>query len=179
MSKQATTLICAGLSGLAALSAVWLTQPASAGAGSEVVAPARTASTLKLDVDFSPFFLLDFNRNGVRVVHDVRKAAPSKGDQTIFHDKLLRDGRAVGHEDGACTVTRITPTADPIKLNCVGSVVLPRGQITFQGFATAAPAKHLVVTGGTGRFARSAGRVTLTEFGDGTGSLVVHLTQPS
>jgi hypothetical protein len=179
MSKRVTTAVCAGLSGLAALSAVWLTQPASADAGKQAEPATRTASTLDLDVDFSPFFLLDFRPNGVRVVRDIRKAAPSKGDQTIFHDKLLRDGRGVGHDDGSCTVTKIAATADPIKLACSLSVVLPRGQIALAGFATAAPDKHLVVTGGTGRFARAAGRATLTEFGDETGSLVIHLSQPS
>ncbi len=178
MSKRVTTAICAALSGLAALSAVWLTQPASADAERQAEAT-RTASTLEFDVQFSPFFLLDFGPNGVRVVRDIRKSAPSKGDQTIFHDKLLRDGRRVGHDDGVCTVTKIVATADPIKLACSLSVVLPRGQITLAGFASAAPDKHLVVTGGTGRFARAAGRATLTEFGNDTGSLVIHLAQPS
>jgi hypothetical protein len=177
MSKPVTAAIAVGLSGLAAVAAVGLTQPADpADAGP---APARTASTLKLDVHFSPFLLLDFGANGVRVVRDPRKAAPSKGDQTIFHDQLLRNGKAVGHEDGVCTVTKLTAGADPIKLSCSVSVVLPGGQLAFQGFATAAPTKHLVVTGGSGRYARAAGRVNLTEFGDGTGSLVVHLRQPS
>ena len=89
MSKRGTTVICAGLSGLVALSAVWLTQPASADAGS-------------------------------------RRTHPRQA-----------------------------------------------------GFASAAPDRHLVVTGGTGRFARAAGRATLTEFGKDTGSLVIHLAQPS
>ena len=44
--------------------------------------------------------------------------------------------------------------------------------------ATENPARHLVVTAGTGRYLGAQGDVLLTEFGDGTGSVVFHFARP-
>src|SRR5689334_23382205 len=77
-------------------------------------------STISLGVRFSGFFLLDFSATGVRQVTSFQDPFdPSRGDQTMFRDELVRNGRTVGHDGGTCTVTDFVPTdADPIKLAC-------------------------------------------------------------
>jgi hypothetical protein len=136
--------------------------------------------TLSLQLESSSFFLLDFRADGVREVTSFQDPFdPSRGDQTIFRDRLLRHGEPVGFSGGACTVTGIElADADPIKVNCVASYELPEGQITTQGLTTNNPIKRLPITGGTGRYSGAAGEGTFTENGDGTGSVVFRLTRP-
>jgi hypothetical protein len=116
--------------------------------------------TIRLDVEFSPFFLADIGDQG-----------PSLGDATIFSDKLLRNGRQVGQEGGSCTIVDVTQGS----VNCVGTVKLRDGQLTFQGLTTAAPTKELVVTGGTGAYLGAEGSATLVENPDQTGTLTLRL----
>jgi hypothetical protein len=142
-------------------------------------AAAQGGTTITLGVRFSGFFLLDFSANGVRQVTSFQDPFdPSRGDQTMFRDQLLRGSSVVGHDDGSCTVTEFVPAdADPIKLACQVTFELPEGQISTQGAATNNPVKPLAITGGTGRYVGAAGDVVLTEFPDGTGAVVFHLVR--
>ncbi len=153
--------------------------PASASAGATDETTGGGTTTLTFDVQFSPFFMLDFGPTGVREVTSFQDPFDvSRGDQVIFRDQLLRRGEPIGHTNGACTVTEFVPTAtDPIKLNCQMSIELPNGQVTAQGAATNNPVKPLAVTGGTGRYTGASGSLTLTEFGNGTGRLALQLTR--
>ncbi|TMM35677.1 MAG: hypothetical protein E6F99_18865 [Actinobacteria bacterium] len=173
MNKRLTAL-------LAGLGALVL---AATGAAVGMLTPAQAApagSTLTLDVNFAPFFLLDFGPDGVHEVTSFQQPFdPSRGDQVMFRDELLRHGRVVGHDGGACTVTEFVPAdADKIKLTCQVTFELPEGVITTQGVATENPAKHLVITAGTGRYLGAQGDVLLTEFPDNTGSVVFHFARP-
>jgi hypothetical protein len=69
---------------------------------------------------------------------DLGAAGPSLGDQFVFTDDLLQDGRSVGTDHGTCTVTRITGTAPArtVTDQCLVTLVLERGQIAVQGAAT-------------------------------------------
>jgi hypothetical protein len=135
-------------------------------------------STLSFDVAFSPFFLIDFSKDGVRSVDDIRQSDPSKGDVSVFQDKLLRSGKAVGRQAGTCTITALDPAAEaPLQLSCTVTFEVPGGTIASQGLATNAAVKHLAITGGTGRYVGAQGEATLTEFGDDTGSVVFHLAK--
>jgi hypothetical protein len=173
--NKATASLIAALGALTLAAVAWF-------AGPLAPAPAQagnTSATLSFDVRFSPFFLLDFRPDGVREITSFQdpNLDPSKGDQTIFRDELLRRGRVVGHESGACVATDDPSAAGVLPISCQMTVELPQGQITAQGAASNDPAKHLAITGGTGRYTGAAGELVLTEFGNDTGSLVVHLAQ--
>lgn len=119
------------------------------------------AKTLRFDVRFSPFHLVDADGDG----------ATSLGDYTVFHDILLRDGQQVGDEGGTCPIVDIQQGL----IHCTGTIRLPGGQLTFQGLTTTAPTKLMAITGGTGRYQGAAGEATLVEFGDDTGTLTIRL----
>ena len=124
--------------------------------------PANTkAKTLRFDVQFSPFHLVDADGDG----------APSLGDYPVFHDTLLVDGKEVGDEGGTCPIVDLEQGL----IHCTGTIRLHAGQITFQGLTTTAPTKQLAITGGTGRYQGAGGEATLVELGDGTGTLTVRL----
>jgi len=134
--------------------------------------------TLAFDVQFSGFFLLDFGPDGVREVTDLSQASPSRGDQIVFQDTLLRRGTQVGEGGGTCTVTAVVAPADPpILLSCQVTYQLPGGQIAAQGRASNDAVKTLAVVGGTGRYTGAGGTLVLTEFGneENTGSVVITL----
>ncbi|GEA89714.1 allene oxide cyclase barrel-like domain-containing protein [Cellulomonas cellasea] len=137
--------------------------------------------TLTFDVQFSGFFLLDFGPDGVREVTSITDPdlSPSRGDQIVFEDALLRGGREVGAGGGTCTVTAVVPADPPLALACQVSYQLPDGQITAQGRASNAPVKTLAVVGGTGRYVGASGELVLTELGneENTGRLVITLTR--
>ena len=57
------------------------------------------------------------------------------GDVFVFHDRLFRAGKRVGHDGGVCTVTSVR---NPGEANCVVTVSLPGGQITSQGLVSGA-----------------------------------------
>lgn len=136
---------------------------------------------LTFDVQFSGFFLLDFGPDGVREVTSVAdpELSPSRGDQIVFEDALLRGGSQVGAGGGTCTVTAVSQSDPPLALACQVSYQLPDGQITAQGRASNAPVKTLAITGGTGRYVGASGELELTELGDeaNTGRLVITLAR--
>lgn len=172
--------ITAGLVTLATVGAaagLW-SGVASAQSAPDVADHHSNGSTLSFDVAFSPFFLIDFSKDGVRSVEDIRQSDPSKGDVSVFQDKLLRSGKEVGRQAGTCTITALdtSPTADaPLQLSCTVTFEVPGGTIASQGLATNAAVKHLAITGGTGRYVGAQGEATLTEFGNDTGTVVFHL----
>jgi hypothetical protein len=163
----------------AVLGAVTLT---GASVGGDAVDRGRSRDrVLSFDVQFSGFFLLDFGPDGVREVTSITdpELSPSRGDQIVFEDTLLRGGTPVGAGGGTCTVTAVTPTDPPLALACQVSYQLPDGQITAQGRASNAPVKTLAVVGGTGRYVGASGEFVLTELGneENTGTLVITLAR--
>jgi hypothetical protein len=130
-------------------------------------------TTLSFDVQFSPFFLLDFSSDGVREVTDISQSSPSIGDESVFQDQLLQSGKVVGQDGGSCTITRVDLTATPpLDTACQVTFDLPRGVVATQGLVTNAPVRHLVIAGGTGAYLGAAGEVTVTEFENNTGTAV-------
>jgi type 1 fimbria pilin len=124
--------------------------------------PADTkAKTLRFDVRFSPFHLVDADGDG----------APSLGDYVVFLDVLLLDDEEVGDEGGTCPIVDVEQGL----IHCTGTIRLQEGQLTFQGLTTTAPTKLVAITGGTGRFQGVGGEATLVENPDQTGTLTVRL----
>jgi hypothetical protein len=116
--------------------------------------------TLRFDVSFSPFNLVDVGEPGL-----------SAGDQILFHDTLLRDGRQVGDEVGSCVVVEPTPLA-----NCTGVIRLgARDTISFAFLNAPPPEKTFAVTGGSGAYRTAAGDGALVENPDQTGRLTLDL----
>jgi len=129
--------------------------------------PDRRATTLEFEVNFRPF-----QDNYV----DIGETGFTVGDLLVFQDDLLdKAGAAAGIQGGTCTITAFLPGG--LQTHCVGTASLSDGQISFQGLATDAPVKLLAVTGGTGKYHAATGEVTLTEDGDGTGTLTFRLTR--
>jgi len=166
MHRSLTAAVVAGL-GVLTLTGASL-------AGDSVDRSSGRARTLTYDVQFSDFFLLDFGPDGVREVTSFQdpELSPSRGDQIVFEDTLLRRGARVGVGGGTCTVTTFVPD-EPIPLSCQVTYQLADGQVAAQGRASSDPVKILAIVGGTGRYTGAAGELTLTENGDGTGSLVL------
>jgi Dirigent-like protein len=171
MRRALTTVLVAGVGVLT------LTGATVATAETDGDRSRRGDRTLEFDVRFSDFFLLDFGPTGVREVTSFQdpQLSPSKGDQTVFEDVLLRGGEEVGAASGSCVITELRPT--DFSLQCDITYELESGQIAVQGRTTGAPVKTLSIVGGTGRYVGASGELTLTEFGDGTGSVVFRLSR--
>ncbi len=116
--------------------------------------------TLRFDVETSPFSYTDLGAPG-----------PSAADVIVFNDRLLVDGRAVGHEVGSCVVV------DPSGLsNCTAVVTLDgEGTITYAFENAPPPEKRLAVTGGSGTYRTAHGDGSFVESGQETGTLTLNL----
>ena len=100
---------------------------------------------------------------------DLGDADFSVGDQFVFTNDLFRGGEKLGEDGGVCVVTRLTARGAST-WECVGSNVLPGGQITVQGLVTYGPDEEIkadpylfAITGGTGRYREAHGDVRIEE----------------
>ncbi len=114
--------------------------------------------TLRFHVETSPFDYTDLGAPG-----------PSAADVIVFHDRLFRDGREVGHEVGSCVLV------DPSGLSNCSAVVTVDGEGTISyAFENAPPPeKVLAITGGSGKYRTAQGEGTFVESGQGTGTLTL------
>jgi hypothetical protein len=116
------------------------------------------------------------NSDRVQVIHlvsrvdqetflDLGDQGESLGDQIVFSDNLFRGGKKVGISGATCTLVRLVPRVS-VTFQCVGTLSLPRGQITVQGlvsFPEAEQAPFLVaITGGTGAYRTAHGQMKVT-----------------
>lgn len=131
------------------------------------VAQSDTASstTLSFDVKFSPFSFIP--TNPVRVPN----LPFALGDELTFHDVLLSRGSQVGDDLGSCVIVELSP----VQANCSSVIRLAGGNITAQFANAPPPQKDLALTGGTGVYNDVGGDGSLVEFGDGTGTLTLHV----
>jgi allene oxide cyclase-like protein len=82
---------------------------------------------------------------------DLGEKGSSQGDQMVFADDVFRKGKKVGTAGGACTATRVTPSA--IQYLCQASVRLPEGQLSGQLLAsTSQTTLTYAIIGGTGAY---------------------------
>ena len=117
-------------------------------------------TTLKFDVEFSPFNLVDLGEPGL-----------SAADVILFDDVLLHDGQEVGRMAGTCVVIDATPLA-----NCTGVITLDeQGTITLAFLNAPPPEKVFAITGGSGTYRTAHGDGLLVEFGDDTGTLTLNV----
>jgi hypothetical protein len=87
----------------------------------------------------------------------------SAGDQLVFTERLVDDrGRRVGRDAASCTLL-----FDARSL-CTGTYVLRRGQVMVQLVQPGPRGTYRqAITGGTGRYARATGTVTVDQRPDG------------
>jgi hypothetical protein len=154
---SAAAALLLGLAGVVAIAAV-----------SQAAEPSTaTSKTLTFDVVFSPFTLVA--TNNVRVPN----SPFALGDEVVFHDQLFANGKQVGDDLGSCVIVALTPE---LLNNCSMVIRLPGGDITGQFATVPGPTpKPLALTGGTGTYRNAGGEGTLVEFGNGTGSLTLHV----
>jgi hypothetical protein len=91
---------------------------------------------------------------------DVGDKGESVGDQFIFSDKLLKDGKQVGHDAVVCTIVSLKPG----EAQCVGTFWFSGGQITAQvlvSFAEGPPA--VPITGGSGKYRGAEGEINIRD----------------
>lgn len=100
---------------------------------------------------------------------DLGDADFSVGDQFAFANDLFSGGDKLGEDGGLCVVTRLTARGAST-WKCVGSNVLPGGQITVQGLVTYGPDEEIkadpylfAITGGTGQYQEAHGEVRIEE----------------
>jgi hypothetical protein len=156
-SVLATAVITAAVLGGAVLAAT---------ASQAAVPSAAPSKTLFFHVVFSPHTLVESNT-------DNPEAPIALGDVAIFHDQLFSHGQHVGDTVGFCMVVGLAPD---FPNNCSAVFRVPGGSITAQ-FATAPGpgGKPIALTGGTGIYRNAGGEGTAVEFGNGKGSLTLHV----
>ena len=97
-------------------------------------------------------------------------APPHPGFVHAFTDKVTTDDGSKGHDVGLCTL--ITNT----ELLCHSELILPRGQIAFQGVLhqhdTNTPGS---VIGGTGTYNGARGTATVTDINPTTAKVTIKL----
>ena len=85
---------------------------------------------------------------------------PSLGDRLIFTSDLFdRGNHKIGRDGADCVVVRFDPSEPPERqqiVQCVITVELPDGQLTFQGLAQGTE-NLFALTGGTGAFRTARG----------------------
>jgi hypothetical protein len=109
---------------------------------------------------------------------DLDGLGPSQGDELIITGNVLQASQPVGTFSEVCTLTRVAPP-DESDLLCQGTLVLPQGQITFQGrFTITAGGPSdvtLAITGGTGAYRTAHGYIHAVNPGAAQTEIVVHL----
>jgi hypothetical protein len=131
-------------------------------------APTTTGpTTLKLLDQEAHFAFVDIAPKG-----GPRKP-PSEGDAFVIGGKLTADGRPSGTANLVCTITQ--PGAKGLS-ECVGTLVLPTGSITFAGDSHLATEDDtFAVTGGTGAYAKATGTLAAVATKGGRDALTVQL----
>ncbi|MGH8887610.1 MAG: allene oxide cyclase barrel-like domain-containing protein [Egibacteraceae bacterium] len=116
-----------------------------------VSAAEATTGTEKLEIQSRTVESVDIDVDG--------NGKFSQGDQSIFADRLIQDGKHVGTSGGVCTVTRAASKKDST-FHCVVTFDLPKGQITTQGLIDAEKKEFKeAITGGTGAYKNAGGEV--------------------
>lgn len=104
---------------------------------------------------------------------------PSQGDEFVISGNLLQGAATVGTFGEVCTLTRVGPAVDSFDQQCVGTFVLPDGQITIQGLISVTAAGpgdiKLAITGGTGRYRTAHGFLQAVTVNATDTAVTVHL----
>jgi hypothetical protein len=96
---------------------------------------------------------------------DLGEQGDSLGDQLVFSNNLFRAGKKVGTSGGICTMVRLVPRVS-VTFQCVGTLSLPRGQITVQGLVSFPEGDQtpffVAITGGTEAYRTAHGEMKVT-----------------
>jgi hypothetical protein len=110
---------------------------------------------------------------------DLPPAGFGQGDQIVFHDQLLVNGKVIGHDGGACQATFVTQ-GRPAQFQCLVTFVFRGGQVTTQGLINIAnPASftgRFAVTGGTGIYQRARGQGTIHQTSETLATITLSIT---
>jgi hypothetical protein len=91
---------------------------------------------------------------------DLGKKGNSVGDQVIESTIELQHGQRVGRGLLTCVAITFSPARGPDVL-CHGAIVFRDGQVQFQGETTFHTPFTVAVTGGTGRYQKVGGQLTV------------------
>ena len=102
------------------------------------------------------------------------KKPPSQGDQYVIGGDLTAAGKAAGLSNLVCTITQ--PGAKGIS-ECVGTVILAKGTITFGGVSRIVTSGDtFAVTGGTGAYTGARGVLVGSQGKGGSTNIAVKLS---
>lgn len=102
---------------------------------------------------------------------DLGRRGLSAGDQQLFTDRLVRDGRRVGTTVGVATISAVT--AETIAVQVASTAILDKGSLTlafaFVEVLAEGPDRVSLaaVTGGTGAYAGASGQCRSELLADG------------
>ena len=107
---------------------------------------------------------------------DLGGPGESLGDQFIGSSDLTQNGRPAGEAHIVCQAVRIVETG--VTAQCLGTLVLPAGQITVHGAPTFTEDLQftLAITGGTGRYKTAQGEIHSRALSETQDELSVRLT---
>ena len=92
------------------------------------------------------------------------------GNRFVFSSSIFdTQGNRVGHDGGDCVTTNPDGTAE-----CMISVVLPGGELTFQGLANGTD-NTFAITGGTGIYHKAHGEARAVDTQPGRAELTIQL----
>jgi hypothetical protein len=98
---------------------------------------------------------------------------PSEGDEYVIGGALSEAGKPAGTSNLVCTVTQPGSAGAS---ECVGSVVVAGGAISFSGLSRiASNGDVFAVTGGTGRYVGASGTVVSSPGKGGADDLLIRL----
>jgi hypothetical protein len=102
---------------------------------------------------------------------DLGTTGPSLGDELVFSERLFLRGRQVGESGVVCVVTQAMPPYDVLTFHCVGTLDLPRGQITLQGLIEVQGEDDMgpfrvAITGGTRAYRCACGEAVVRGVSD-------------
>jgi hypothetical protein len=100
----------------------------------------------------------------------------SPGDRILLSDRLLQNGKEIGHDAGVCTVTDAAAGGEAL---CAVTWALPEGTISAQFLNAPPPEKIFAVVGGTGQYQGARGYGVLVEEPNQTGTVTFHLRDDS
>jgi hypothetical protein len=98
---------------------------------------------------------------------------PSEGDEYVIGGSLAEAGKPAGTSNLVCTVTQPGRAGAS---ECVGTIVVAGGTISFSGFSRLATNGDVfAVTGGTGRYVGASGTIVSSQGKGGADDLSIRL----
>ncbi len=147
---------------------------AAAASAGVAVAPAAPSAAGSTRAAGQPTVISLSTRVVQQTFLDLGRPGFSQGDQQVFSEDVLHNGRKIGADGG--TITFTWTKGNDFQAQVVVTATLPDGQLTLQERTGQNTASELAITGGTGAYRRAGGYALRKQTGESTAELTLHLT---